>query len=136
MNSSTLVHRLNQRLLYNTYGVYAVNSKTEANALFVKLGSINSEAMFNKVYADIAKHFEKIYGDSFILSYRKHADNKSVYDGVYIFYWANDLEHYQALKYNFTIEMEQLLTIQKLVLAKKQHLVELSKEMLKYKPKD
>lgn len=136
MNSNTLAHKLNQRLFYNTYGVYAVNSKTEANALFVNLGSINSESLFNKVYTDITKHFKQIYGESFILSYRKRPDNKPLYDGIYIFYWTNDLEHYEALKYNFTIEMEQLLAIQKLVLAKKQKLVELSKDMLKYKPKD
>lgn len=56
MNSGTLVHKLNQKLFYDTYGVYAVNSKTEANVLFVKLGSVNSKTLFNKVYANITKH--------------------------------------------------------------------------------
>lgn len=109
----------------------AFESKQEDRTAYVKLQNVTTKVAFLNLVKTVEDKLTKSpYVPNFLIVYQRDLLNNPLLQGFYVCAWNNPAEYQLALKVKITLQMEELLNLQKQVLAKKQELLECSKVML------
>lgn len=109
----------------------AFESKQEDRTAYVKLQNVTTKVAFLNLVKTVEDKLTKSpYVPNFLIVYQRDLLNNPLLQGFYVCAWNNPAEYQLALKVKLTLQMEELLNLQKQVLAKKQELLECSKVML------
>ena len=109
----------------------AFESKQEDRTAYVKLQNVTTKVAFLNLVKTVEDKLTKSpYVPNFLIVYQRDLLNNPLLQGFYVCAWNNPEEYQLALKVKLTLQMEELLNLQKQVLAKKQELLECSKVML------
>ena len=110
----------------------AFESKQEDRTAYVKLQNVTTKVAFLNLVKTVEDKLTKspYLKDNFLIVYQRDLLDSPLLQGFYVCVWNNPEEYQLALKVKLTLQMEELLNLQKQVLAKKQELLECSKVML------
>ena len=109
----------------------AFESKQEDRTSYVKLQNVTTIVAFLSLIKTVEDKLTKSpYVPNFLIVYQRDLLNNPLLQGFYVCAWNNPAEYQLALKVKLTLQMEELLNLQKQVLAKKQEILECSKVML------
>lgn len=110
----------------------AFESKQEDRTSYVKLQNVTTKVAFLSLIKTVENTLTRspYLKNNFLIVYQRDLLNNPLLQGFYVCAWNNPAEYQLALKVKLTLQMEELLNLQKQVLAKKQEILECSKVML------
>ena len=110
----------------------AFESKQEDRTSYVKLQNVTTKVAFLSLIKTVEDTLTRspYLKNNFLIVYQRDLLNNPLLQGFYVCAWNNPAEYQLALKVKLTLQMEELLNLQKQVLAKKQEILECSKVML------
>lgn len=112
----------------------AYESVQEERTSYVRLSNVSSQRSFLQLVETVETKLKKSpYVDNFLIAYSRDLSGKPKLEGFYVCAWSNPAQYQLALKVELTLKMQELLNIQKQVLAKKKDIIETSKVMLENK---
>lgn len=110
----------------------AFESKQEDRTSYVKLQNVTTKVAFLSLIKTVEDTLTRspYLKNNFLIVCQRDLLNNPLLQGFYVCAWNNPAEYQLALKVKLTLQMEELLNLQKQVLAKKQEILECSKVML------
>lgn len=130
ITSERLTKEINKAL--PSFSGIAFESKQVDRTAYIKLQNVTTKVAFLNLVKTVEDKLTKspYLKDNFLIVYQRDLLDNPLLQGFYVCAWNNPAEYQLALKVKLTFQMEELLNLQKQVLAKKQELLECSKVML------